>query len=345
MWMRFDMDVRENISLQQMHTFHMEVYARYFGIFSDEDGLNALLDFSRERQCISNLILGGGSNLLFTSNYDGLVLKNEWRGIEITHEDENFIYVKAGAGEPWHPFVMHCLEQGWNGLENLALIPGNVGASPMQNIGAYGVEIKDVFHSLEAFHLRERKRVIFSNSDCKFGYRESVFKNECKGEYVILTVTYRLKKQKDIKISYGAISHELEKMKVSDPAPLQVAQAVMNIRRSKLPNPDVCGNAGSFFKNPEISSLQFEALRQRFPKMVAYALSDGRMKLAAGWLIEQSGWKGVRQGDAGCHEAQALVLVNYGKATGKEIVHLAQQIKTDVLQKFEVQLQEEVNIL
>lgn len=323
----------------------MEVFARYLGKFSSLESLNDLLDFSRDRSCQANLILGGGSNLLFTKNFDGLVMKNEWKGIEVVKEDEQFVYVEAGAGEPWHPFVMHCLHQGWNGLENLALIPGNVGASPMQNIGAYGVEIKDVFHELVAYHIRERKKVVFSNAECKFGYRESVFKNQSKGEYVILAVTYRLKKQKDIHIAYGAISQELEKMQIKDPDAMQVAQAVMNIRRSKLPDPSLVGNAGSFFKNPEVSAVLWEDLHQKFPNMAGYPMPDGRMKIAAGWLIEQCGWKGVRKGDAGCHEAQALVLVNYGKAKGNEILQLATDIKSDVYLKFGVQLQEEVNVM
>ena len=267
------------------------------------------------------------------------------KGIKTIKEDEHHVYVQAGAGENWHQFVLYCLQHQLAGVENLSLIPGNIGASPMQNIGAYGVEIKDVFYSLEAYHIRDKKVVNFTLNDCEFGYRESVFKRKFKDEFVILNVTYRLNRIPDYKITYGAIGQELEKMGVKDLSIQAVSQAVINIRSSKLPNPAEIGNAGSFFKNPEIVSHQFHELTRMFPGIVGYDLPNGHVKLAAGWLIEQAGWKGFRKGDAGCHEKQALVLVNYGNASGEEIFDLSEDILQSVKAKFGVGLEREVNIV
>jgi UDP-N-acetylmuramate dehydrogenase len=253
--------------------------------------------------------------------------------------------VQVGAGENWHQFVLHCIKKGWAGVENLSLIPGNVGASPMQNIGAYGVEIKDVFYSLEAYHIPDKKIVNFTLNDCEFGYRDSVFKRKFKDEFVITDVTYRLNRIPDYNISYGAIGQELEKMGVKDLSLQAVSKAVINIRSSKLPDPAIIGNAGSFFKNPEIQNSKFKSLKETFPGIVGYDLPNGNVKLAAGWLIEQTGWKGFRRGDAGCHEKQALVLVNYGNAKGKEIYDLSEEILQSVKEKFGVGLEREVNIV
>jgi UDP-N-acetylmuramate dehydrogenase len=261
------------------------------------------------------------------------------------HEDENYYYIKAGAGENWHQFVMYCIGQQYAGIENLALIPGNVGASPMQNIGAYGVEIKDAFHSLEAYHLFDQERVVFSKEDCAFGYRESVFKNKYKNKFIITSVTYRLKKKPDFNISYGAIEQELKNMGVKDVSLASIADAVINIRRSKLPDPAVIGNAGSFFKNPEIAAEHYSQLKNDFPLIVGYPLENGNVKIAAGWLIEQCGWKGFRIGDTGCHDKQALVLVNYGNAKGEEIYGLSQDIMDSVKNKYGINLEREVNIV
>jgi UDP-N-acetylmuramate dehydrogenase len=291
------------------------------------------------------LILGGGSNILLTKNFDGLVLKNEILGIEKLKEDEEHVYVKAGAGVNWHQLVVHCINNNWAGMENLSLIPGNTGASPMQNIGAYGVEIKDFFYDLEAFHLEEKKIVVFNLQDCEFGYRESVFKRKFKNQFVIISVTYRLSKQPVFNTSYGAIEQELETMGVKELSIQAISQAVINIRSSKLPDPAVIGNAGSFFKNPEIASNEFAILKDNFPTIVGYKLPNGNVKLAAGWLIEQCGWKGYRNGDAGCHAKQALVLVNYGNATGAEIYALSTSIINSVEEKFGVGLEREVNII
>jgi UDP-N-acetylmuramate dehydrogenase len=291
------------------------------------------------------MILGGGSNILFTRDFDGVVLKNELAGIEVIKEDADAVYIKAGAGVNWHQFVLYCIEHNYAGVENLSLIPGNVGASPMQNIGAYGVEIKDVFHSLEAFHLQDKKKVEFSLAECEFGYRESVFKGKYRNKFVILNVTYRLGKHPQFNISYGAINQELQNMGVQELSIAAVSQAVINIRRSKLPDPAVIGNAGSFFKNPEVDNDRFNALRVRYPAIVGYDLHNGKTKLAAGWMIEQCGWKGYRKGDAGCHSLQALVLVNYGNAKGEEVFTLSADIIASVEEKFGVTLQREVNII
>ncbi len=342
------MNILQNISLKQYNTFGIDVNAKYFSRFSNVAELEELtrLFHSGDQSAASALlVLGGGSNMLFTKSVDGLVLKNEIKGIEKAGEDEEHIYIKAGAGENWHQFVLQCVSNNYAGVENLALIPGNVGASPMQNIGAYGVEIKDIFHSLEAYHIKDHTLVTFNKQDCAFGYRESVFKNKFKGQFVITSVIFKLAKTAALNISYGAIKQELELMHIIEPDISSVAQAVMNIRSSKLPDPAVIGNAGSFFKNPEIEAGFFTSLKERFPAIVGYQLDNGTVKLAAGWLIEQCGWKGYRKGDAGCHNKQALVLVNYGNATGKEIYDLSTEILHSVYDKFGVQLEREVNIV
>ena len=340
--------IRENFSLKHYNTFGIDATARYFASFKTVDELNELLKFNQPSAIghqPSPLILGGGSNLLFTKNFDGLVLKNELQGIEKIKEDEACVYVKAGAGVNWHQLVVHCISNNYAGMENLSLIPGNTGASPMQNIGAYGVEIKDVFYELEAFHLQEKGIVVFNLNDCEFGYRESVFKRKLKGQFVIMSVTYRLQKKPVFNTSYGAIEQELEAMGIKELSIQAISQAVINIRSSKLPDPAVIGNAGSFFKNPEIAGDSFESLKNNFPEIVGYKLANGHIKLAAGWLIEQCGWKGYRKGDAGCHAKQALVLVNYSNASGGEIYALSEEIIHSVQEKFSVVLEREVNII
>jgi UDP-N-acetylmuramate dehydrogenase len=337
------MQIQQNTSLLPYNTMGIDVKARAFASFTDVDELIQLLEAGAANN--HPLVLGGGSNILFTKDYDGWVLKNEVKGIEVIAEDDDYVYVKAGAGENWHDFVMYCLERNLAGVENLSLIPGNVGASPMQNIGAYGVEIKDVFQELEALHLHDKKVQLFSLNDCGFGYRESVFKHRYRNQFVILNVTYRLRKKPQFNTSYGAIEQELERMGVTQPGIQAISQAVINIRRSKLPDPKEIGNTGSFFKNPSIPSTFFKELQVTFPGIVGYGNSDGSTKLAAGWLIEQCGWKGVRRGDAGCHTRQALVLVNYGHATGKEIYDLSEEILQSVKTKFGVTLEREVNIV
>lgn len=340
------MTLQENISLKTLNTFGIDVTARYFASFNTIEQLNELLQINQQwpNKKLETLILGGGSNILFTKDFDGLVLKNELVGIKEIKEDAHHIYVQAGAGVNWHHFVLHCIHNGWAGVENLSLIPGNVGASPMQNIGAYGVEIKDVFFSLEAFHIHDKKTVNFSVNDCAFGYRESVFKRKYRNEFVITHVTYRLNRIPEYNTSYGAIEQELEKMGAGKSIQA-ISQAVINIRSSKLPDPAVIGNAGSFFKNPEIQNSKFKNLKEQFQDIVGYDLPNGNVKLAAGWLIEQCGWRGYRKGDAGCHGKQALVLVNYGNAKGNEVYNLSEEILLSVKEKFGVGLEREVNIV
>ena len=328
-----------NVDLKPYNTFGLAATAQYFSKLSSVEELSNL------NTNAPVLVLGGGSNLLFRDNIDGFVVKNEIMGIDLIREDADHVYVRAGAGENWHGFVEHCIAKGWCGVENLALIPGCIGASPMQNIGAYGVEIKGVFHSLEAWHLQDKELHSFSLEDCAFGYRESVFKRKYKGQYIITHVTYRLRKTPEFHISYGAIQQELERMGVQELSIRAVADAVIGIRRSKLPDPAVIGNAGSFFKNPEVPAETFVALKQRFPDIVGYSTSSGMVKLAAGWLIERAGWKGYRKGDAGVHENQALVLVNYGQATGDEIFQLSEEILHSIDAQFGVHLEREVNII
>lgn len=338
------MQVQENVSLKQYNTFGIEASARWFSSFTSQHELQELLALQQQKST-NRLILGGGSNMLLTKDVDGIVMKNKVKGIEVVNEDNEFIYLRSGAGENWHQLVQYAVQQNWGGLENLSLIPGNVGASPMQNIGAYGVEIKEVMQELHAWHIYDQQLVTFSNADCVFGYRESVFKRKFKNEFVILNVTYKLRKQPVFHISYGAIQQELEKMGVKELSVKAISDAVIQIRSSKLPDPKVTGNAGSFFKNPSVSVNQYQQLKQEFPEIVAYPNADGTFKLAAGWLIEQCGWKGYRKGDAGCHAKQALVLVNYGSAAGSEIVALSKEITASVQEKFQVTLETEVNII
>ena len=338
------MSVLENVSLRPYNTFGIDATARYFASFDSPAALQAILE-DPKWEAVPKIILGGGSNILLTKDYDGLVLKNEIKGIKVIKEDEEHVYVQAGAGENWHRFVMYCIDKNLAGLENLSLIPGNVGASPMQNIGAYGVEIKDVFYELDAWHVKDQKLVKFSKDACEFGYRESVFKRKYKDQFVILQVTYRLNKTPHFNTSYGAIEQEMERMGVKELSIRAISDAVIHIRSSKLPNPAEIGNAGSFFKNPEISKEKYEALKEAFPAIVAYPLPHDQYKLAAGWLIEQSGWKGYRDGDAGVHAKQALVLVNYGHASGEELVELSWKVIESVKEKFGVVLEREVNII
>lgn len=338
------MQIRENISLLPYNTFRIDATARYFATFQSIDELQELLRDDAAKKT-NHLVLGGGSNLLLTKDFDGLVLKNEIAGIEVTNEDEKHIYVKAGAGVNWHLLVMYCVENGFAGMENLSLIPGNVGASPMQNIGAYGVEIKDIFSQLEAYHINDQSYHTFSLPDCEFGYRESIFKRRYKGQFIITSVTYRLNKKPTFHTSYGTIQQELEKMGVEELNIKAVSQAVINIRSSKLPDPTEIGNAGSFFKNPYVEKGQFARLQNSFPGIPAYPHNETHVKVPAGWLIEQCGWKGYRKGDVGCHAKQALVLVNYGSASGQEIFALSEEILQSVKRKFSIALEREVNIL
>lgn len=337
------MPFQHNVSLKPYNTFGIDVAAHSFATFSSVDELTNLL--SQKEINTPLLILGGGSNLLFTDDFNGVVLKNELHGIQLIREDDSHYYIEAAGGENWHRLVMHCVANNYAGMENLSLIPGSVGASPIQNIGAYGVELKDVFYELQALGLQTNDVITFAKDDCGFGYRESVFKGKYKGRFIILSVTFRLNKTPSFHTEYGAIQQELEKMKVSELSIAAISQAVINIRSSKLPDPDAIGNAGSFFKNPTIDNDQYFALKKQFSNIAGFATDDNKTKLAAGWLIEQCGWRGYREGDAGCYDRQALVLVNYGSAGGKDIYSLSEKIIDSVQQKFGVTLEREVNII
>jgi UDP-N-acetylmuramate dehydrogenase len=333
-----------NQSLRSFHTFGTDVYAEQFFRFSTLDEIREALSMPSVKNK-PYFILGGGSNILFTGNIQGTVLKNEITGIEQVASDHDVVYVKAGAGVVWHELVCYCIEHGLAGTENLALIPGCTGAAPIQNIGAYGVELKDVFHTLEAMHWATGELIQFTKADCQFGYRDSIFKQQYKGLFVITSVTLKLSKTPVYHTGYGAIQKELENMKVEQLSIEAIARAVTNIRQSKLPDPRLIGNAGSFFKNPEISEADFTRLNAEWPTIVAYPTASQTVKLAAGWLIEQAGWKGYREGDAGVHEKQALVLVNYGKASGSELLALSQRIQDSVFHQFGVALEREVNVI
>lgn len=352
--------IKENISLKPYNSFGIEATAKSFVVFKSLDELDGLLHNPLIQKHKHKLVLGGGSNLLFTKNFDGLVLKNEIMGIEKVKEDAHHIWVQTGAGENWHQFVLYCIANNLAGIENLSLIPGCTGASPMQNIGAYGVEIKEVFHSLEAYHLKDKHAVTFSNNDCEFGYRESIFKRALKDQFVITHVTYRLKKEPKYNTSYGAVEQELEAMGITELSIKAISDAVIRIRQSKLPDPAVIGNAGSFFKNPVISTELYNKLRSAFENIPGYkqpatntmphnkdhtTLAGGGYKVPAGWLIEQCGWKGYREGDAGVHPKQALVLVNYGNASGQQVYDLSTKVKKSVKEKFGIDLEREVNII
>lgn len=334
------MQVHQNFSLKPFNTFGVNASARFFGVFRSVDDLQSLLEIKAD----PFLVLGGGSNILFCKNVEGLVARNDIGGIAVVREDKEFVYVKSGAGVVWDEFVQFCVARNWGGVENLSLIPGCVGASPIQNIGAYGVEIKDVFEELEAFDLEEKKLVMFKWSDCEFGYRESVFKNKYKGRFVILNVTFKLRKKPVFDVSYGAIRLELERMGVKELCARSVANAVITIRRSKLPDPQKLGNAGSFFKNPIINNELLSQLTSQFD-LPFFSLENEQYKVPAGWLIEKCGWKGARDGDAGCYEKQALVLVNYGHATGQDIYKLSCRIIESIKIRFNISLEREVNLV
>ena len=334
--------ISNNTSLKAFNTFGLDVKSKRFARFSNIEELSIILS---ERNDDPLLILGGGSNVLLTQDFPGLVLKNEIKGYEITEEDDEIVLVKAGSGEVWHEFVLHNIERNYGGTENLSLIPGSVGASPMQNIGAYGVEIKDIFVELEAYHIKTGEIHTFNHAECHFGYRESVFKREKKGEYIIISVTYRLTKKHKINVVYGAILEELQHKGISEPTIKSVSNAIIAIRSSKLPDPKELGNAGSFFKNPVVDVSILNEIKKTQPTVPNYPAPNSQVKLAAGWLIEKAGWKGVRIENCGVHKNQALVLVNYGGSTGEEILDLSSKIIMDVEQKFGISLEREVNII
>lgn len=331
-----------NQSLKSLNTFGIDVVAKQFASFNNIESLREKIKLIRPEDNL--LVLGGGSNILFTKDFNGIVLKNEIKGITLLRSNKDFYFIKCGAGEIWHDLVMYCVENNYQGIENLALIPGCVGAAPMQNIGAYGVELKDIFHSLEAIEITTGNLCTFNLLDCNFGYRDSVFKNVAKNKFIIVSVTLQLNKIPNFKIDYGDIKSMLNSTNPLELTMKSIADAVISIRSSKLPDPKQIGNAGSFFKNPVISLEHFERLKINYPKIVGYPHSKDSIKVAAGWLIENAGWKGKFFDNFGVHKNQALVLVNYGGANGQNILDLSQKIMDSIFQNFGILLEREVNI-
>ena len=331
-------------NLLPYNTFGLNAKTHAFAEVHSIDELREVLTTPEAKQ-VPLLILGGGSNILLTQDHPGLVIKNSIKGIDLVKEDSEHVWLKAYAGEVWHDLVMYTVNKGLGGIENLSLIPGQVGAAPMQNIGAYGVELVQVFEELDALHIATGELHTFDKEACKFGYRESIFKHELKGQYVICSITIKLSKHPKPNTSYGAITDTLNEMGIEQPTVKDISNAVIAIRQSKLPDPKELGNAGSFFKNPEISKDAFKVLQQAHPQVPHYPLESGLVKVPAGWLIEQAGWKGKRIGNTGSHAKQALVLVNYGNATGAEIWQLAMDIQASVKQQFNITINPEVNVI
>ena len=336
--------IQSNVSLRHLNTFRLDASARYFVNVQSVDELAALLRDPEWKET-PKFILGGGSNILLTKDIDALVIHPDIRGITVLEETEETVVLEVGAGEVWHDFVMHCVGKGYGGVENLSLIPGTVGAAPMQNIGAYGVEIKSVIVCVEAVDRESGARRVFSNAECEFGYRESVFKKALKDRYVITGATFQLSKKPVLNAAYGDVQKTLQEMGAETPTIRDISEAIMTIRRSKLPDPAEIGNAGSFFKNPEIPVAQFAQLRETFPEVPGYPVDAETVKVPAGWLIERAGWKGYREGEIGVHARQALVLVNYGGGTGAQIKALSEKIQESVAAKFGVRLNAEVNFI
>jgi len=330
------------LSLKEYNTFGIDVKSVYsFFCFNEKDLITFLKSESAKK--IPYFIIGGGSNVLFSSDYNGTIIFIRNKGINVDYEDDNFVIIKAAAGEIWDDFVEYCVNNNYGGIENLSLIPGTVGASPVQNIGAYGVEVKDVIEKVEVLNRKTFKKEIFNNKDCKFGYRNSIFKNEFKDKYIILNVFFKLSKKHILKIDYGNLKDELkiiEKPEITD-----VRQAVIKIRESKLPDTDKFPNAGSFFKNPVITSSYYKKLKIKFPELVSYPSFDGKIKLAAGQLIDLCGWKGKRENGVGVHDNQALVIVNYNNASGKDILEFSKKIQSSVFNKFGVEIEREVTLI
>jgi UDP-N-acetylmuramate dehydrogenase len=332
-----------NISLKAYHSFASNEIANYFTIISNKEDIVALSNWSKQHNK-PFLILGSGTNILFTKNYDGIIAKMELMGVKKINESSSEVTLEVGAGEQWHYFVSYCVQKGWGGIENLSLIPGSVGAAPIQNIGAYGVEVKDCIKNVTAYDTVNEKWITFHNQECEFGYRSSLFKTT-KNRYIISNLQFVLQKQPTLKTDYGVIRDVLHERNIKNPSLEDVSNAIIQIRTNKLPDPKKIGNAGSFFKNPTVTIDQFEQLKNKFPKIVAYPISDIAYKIAAGWLIEDCGWKGVRKGNVGCYDKQALVIVSYGIESGNEVLDFSETILKSVKDKFGIALEREVNII
>ena len=337
------MELQTNFSLKNYNTFGIEAKAREFVSVQNTTELRTVLEQNKSKK---KFILGGGSNMLLTKDIDALVIHVDLKGKKIIKETDDFAWVESQAGENWHEFVIWTIDQKLGGLENMSLIPGNVGTTPVQNIGAYGTEIKDTFDSCEAMTIENQEMKTFTKAECHFGYRESVFKNEAKDQYIITSVVFKLtKRNHKINTSYGDITAELAKNNITNPTLKNVSDAVIAIRKSKLPDPKDLGNSGSFFKNPILLKSDFEKIHQLFPEMKCYEISETEVKVPAGWLIEQAGFKGKRFGDAGIHKNQALVLVNYGNATGQEILNVSKNIQETVFKIYGISIEAEVNVI
>ncbi|OEK09005.1 UDP-N-acetylenolpyruvoylglucosamine reductase [Flavivirga aquatica] len=337
------MQIKDNISLKPYNTFGIDVKAKHFVSVSNIEDLKPIVLLQKYA---NKLILGGGSNMLLTKDFDGLVIHINLKGIEIVSENKDTVIVKANAGENWHEFVLWCIDNDYGGIENLSLIPGNIGTAPIQNIGAYGIELKDIFESCTAISLETNELSIFSKTDCNFGYRNSIFKQHAKGKFIITSVNFKLtKRNHKLSINYGSIASQLESMQITNPSIKDVSKAVIAIRESKLPNPKDIGNSGSFFKNPIIPKNHFDKLIKNFKDLPSYPISDKEVKIPAGWLIEKSGFKGKQFGNYGVHKNQALVLVNYGNAMGSDILNLSKLIQKTIKRLFDISIEAEVNIL
>ena len=337
------MEIESNFSLKKYNTFGIEAKAKQFVAVHSVQDLKTIL---QENQSQKKFILGGGSNMLLTKDIDALVIHIDLKGKKIIKENNDFVWVEGQAGESWHEFVLWTIDQNFGGLENMSLIPGNVGTTPVQNIGAYGTEIKDTFASCEAMTIESQEMRTFTKEECRFGYRESIFKNEAKNQYVITSVVFKLTKiNHKINTSYGDISSELAKNNITIPTLKDISNAVIAIRQSKLPDPKELGNSGSFFKNPILLKSDFEKIQQQFPEIKYFDISKTEVKVPAGWLIEKAGFKGKRFGDAGIHKNQALVLVNYGNATGQEILNVSKDIQETIFKKFGIHIEGEVNVI
>jgi len=337
------MQIQHNFSLKKYNTFGIEAKAKQFVAVHSTEELKQVIETHKGE---AKFILGGGSNMLLTQDINALVIHVDLKGIKIIKEDDDHVWVESRAGEVWHEFVLWTIDQNFGGLENMSLIPGNVGTTPIQNIGAYGTEIKDTFVSCNAMNIATQEMKTFEKAECKFGYRESIFKQEAKDQYVITSVVFQLtKRNHKINTAYGDITKELEKNNIVTPTLKEVSNAVIAIRQSKLPDPKELGNSGSFFKNPIIPKALYEKAHAQFPEMPHYVVSETEVKVPAGWLIEQAGFKGKRFGDAGIHKNQALVLVNYGSATGQEILAVSRDIQATVLEKYGIAIESEVNVI
>lgn len=336
--------VQNDVNLQPYNTLNIPAKARYFAAVKSKEQLKEILTHPAT-DGLDIKVLGGGSNILFTDDFDGLILHIEIMGREVLKETDEHVWLKIGAGENWHETVRYCVDKGWGGIENLSLIPGTVGAAPIQNIGAYGVELKEVFDSLKGVDIEGKRTWHYEKRHCEFGYRDSIFKGELKGIVIVTDVVLRLSKNPKLNTSYGAIQDKLDENGISDPTIKDISDVVIEIRNSKLPHPDTLGNAGSFFKNPVVEKQVFERIKADYPEMPAYPMDDGEMKIPAGWLIEETGWKGKVVGNTGTYEQQALVIVNHGGASGQEILELSKRIRKSVKEKFGIELVPEVNII